>query len=320
MSAVQPWLFPDAAAAPTLRELADAVREAGVEALAGARTRADRARYQEVRVRSALAATRGMSFAWGLNPYRGCTHACVYCYARKYQRHLELDAGDDFSSTILVKTNLVSVLERELHRQSWARELVAVGTATDPYQPIEGHYRLTRRALEALVAAETPFSVVTKGPMILRDLDVLERAAMGAGCQVYMSVPSADDEACARLEPGTAPPAQRLRAVRVLADAGVDAGVLMMPLVPGITATAREVARTLEAIAAAGARFVGAGVARLDPGVREFFLSFLAREYPELTPGYRQLYPAGRTAAPRQYTARVRDGVDRHARRLGLRS
>src|SRR5215510_1893812 len=159
-------LIPEAVAHPTLREVADAVREAGLDGLPDATRRADDARYQEVRVRSALAQTIGMPFKWALNPYRGCTHACEYCYARKYQWHLELGAGDDFSSVILVKTNLPEALARELSRPTWAREAVAVGTATDPYQPIEGHYRITRRAIEVLTAAQTPFHIVTKGPLV----------------------------------------------------------------------------------------------------------------------------------------------------------
>src|SRR5678815_5264202 len=133
-------LFPELAPSPTLREVADAVKEAGINALPNAVRLADRARYQEVHVRSALTRAMGMPFAWALNPYRGCTHACEYCYARKYQWHLELGAGDDFSSVILVKTNLPELLARELARPSWVRDAVAVGTATDPYQPIEGHY------------------------------------------------------------------------------------------------------------------------------------------------------------------------------------
>jgi hypothetical protein len=157
---------------PTLRDVANTVRAAGVEGL-GAQQRADAARYQEVRVRSALANVKGMPFSWALNPYRGCTHACEYCYARKYQRHLELGAGDDFSSLILVKTNLAETLRRELARPGWTHENVAVGTATDPYQPIEGYYRITRRCLEVLTESGTPFSIVTKGPMIVRDADVL---------------------------------------------------------------------------------------------------------------------------------------------------
>jgi DNA repair photolyase len=314
---VQPWLLPDLAPAPTLRDVADAVREAGLEALPDARRRADKARYQEIRVRAALAETSGMSFRWGLNPYRGCTHACEYCYARKYQRHLELGAGDDFSSVIFVKRNLIDALRRELGRPGWTRELVAVGTATDPYQPIEGHYRLTRQALELLTEYRTPFSVVTKGPMVIRDIDVLERAAAGAGCQVYMSVPSVDEACWARLEPGTASPLQRLRAVGQLIDAGIDAGVLMMPLVPGLTTTPGSVERTLRAIAGAGARFVGANVAHFEAGVRDHFFAFLSREYPALLDGYARLYP--RAYAPAEYVARVKQLVGRAAARAGLR-
>src|SRR5262245_23468994 len=180
-----------------------------------------------------MAKTVGMPFKWALNPYRGCTHACEYCYARKYQRHLELGAGDDFSSMIFVKVNLPEVLRREVSSAKWPRESVAIGTATDPYQPIEGRYRLTRRSLEVLAAAGTPASIVTKGPMVVRDIDVLKELARTAACHVYVSLPSVDEEAWTRLEPGTAPPAQRLRAVQELCQAGVDAGVLMMPLVPG---------------------------------------------------------------------------------------
>jgi DNA repair photolyase len=279
---------------PTLRDVANAVREAGIDGLPDARRLADQARYQEVHVRSALARAVGMPFTWTLNPYRGCTHACEYCYARKYQRHLELGAGDEFSSVILVKTNLVETLRREVARPGWTRETVAVGTATDPYQPIEGHYRLTRQSLEVLAADRTPASIVTKGPMIVRDVDVLKTLTRQAGCRVYVSIPSVDEQAWSKLEPGTASPGQRLRAVRELSNAGIAAGVLMMPLVPGITTSRSSVARTLQAIADAGARFVGTCVARLDPGVREHFLGFLEREYPALVEGYGRLYTRSR--------------------------
>lgn len=300
-------LFADAVPAPTLRDVADAVRAAGVEALSGAQQRADQARYQEVHVRSAMAQSQGMPFKWALNPYRGCTHACEYCYARKYQRHLELGAGDDFSSVIFVKRNLPEVLRRELTRANWAHETVAVGTATDPYQPIEGHYRLTRRCLETLVQTRTPFSIVTKGPMVVRDADLLVEGSRHAGCQVYLSVPSVDEEAWARLEPGTAPPRQRLRAVRQLADAGVDAAVLMMPLVPGITTSRTAVRRTLEAISETGVRLAGSGVTHLEDGVRQHFFSFLEREYPHLLEGYRDLYRGA--YAPKSYVQKIKTMV-----------
>jgi DNA repair photolyase len=297
-------LWPGPPEAPTLRDVANLVRGGGAAALTSAERRADQARYQPVRVKSALARAHGMPFKWALNPYRGCTHACEYCYARKYQAHLELGAGDDFSTLIFVKENLPEVLRRELARPSWTREHVAVGTATDPYQPIEGRATITRRCLEALHASGTPFSVVTKGPMVVRDVDLLSQAARGAGCQVFLSVPTVDERAWASLEPGTAPPAQRLRAVRTLTDAGIDAGVLMMPLVPGITTTRAAVAQTLEAIHRAGARFVGANVAHLEEGVRSHFFAFLEREYPALVEGYTQLYR--KAYAPPDYVRQVK--------------
>jgi DNA repair photolyase len=255
-----------------------------------------------------------MPFHWALNPYRGCTHACEYCYARKYQRHLELDAGDAFSSVILVKTNLPQVLAREVARRSWDRSTVAIGSATDPYQPIEGHYRLTRQSISILAAAATPVSIITKGPMIVRDIDVLVDARNAAGCSVHMSVPSVDEEAWQKLEPGTASPAQRLRAVRQLTDAGIDAGVLMMPLVPGITTSRAKIEATLAAIRDSGARFIGANVARLDDGVREHFFGFLEREYPSLVDGYLRLY-TGRSA-PKRYVDAVKDVVREGRRRI----
>src|SRR6516164_3677438 len=166
-------LLPPVESKPSLWDVATAVKEAGIDGLPDARRRADEARYQEVHVKSAMTQAVGMPFRWALNPYRGCTHACEYCYARKYQQHLELGAGDEFSSVILVKTNLPEVLSKEVTRRTWAHETVAVGTATDPYQPIEGHYRLTRRAIEVLTASRTPFGITTKGPMVVRDIAVL---------------------------------------------------------------------------------------------------------------------------------------------------
>jgi DNA repair photolyase len=300
-------LLPELARSPSLRDVADAVKDAGIEGLPSARRRADQARYQEVAVRSAMAKTVGMPFKWALNPYRGCTHACEYCYARKYQRHLEMGTGDDFSSVILVKHNLPEVLQRELARPQWTHEHVAVGTATDPYQPIEGHYRLTRRCLDALIRSRTPFSVVTKGPMVVRDLDLLVEATKHAGCEVYLSVPSVDEDAWSRLEPGTASPRQRIRAVRQMSDAGVETGVLMMPLVPGLTTTRASIERTLRALADAGVRQVGANVARLDPGVKEHFFAFLSREYPHLLDGYRRLYPGAYVS--KAYASKVKETV-----------
>ncbi|RPH53774.1 MAG: radical SAM protein, partial [Acidobacteria bacterium] len=231
----KPLLFDLGQQKPTTREIALTVKHSGVEGLRDAVLRGDDARYQEVTCRSALNRVEGMPFRWTLNPYRGCTHGCHYCFARRYHNQFELGSGDDFATMIFVKANFPEVLEAELNRPSWRGELVALGTATDPYQPIEGHYRLTRRSLEALYAARTPVGIVTKGPMAVRDRDILSEFSKRARCTVYFSVPTVDEDAWRALEPGTSHPLQRLRAVRLLVDAGVRAGVLIAPIVPGIT-------------------------------------------------------------------------------------
>src|SRR5689334_3931676 len=217
---------------PTTRTIALQVREHGTGSLDQAQLRADAARYQEVTCRSALNRVQGMPFNWTLNPYRGCTHGCHYCFARRYHVQFEMNTDDEFASMILVKKNFVEVLRRELDRPTWTCDQVAFGTATDPYQPIEGHYRLTRRSLEVLARARTPIGLITKGPMVVRDKDVLLELTQAASCTVHMSVPTVDEDAWRTLEPGTAHPLQRLRAVRELADAGIHAGVLMAPIVP----------------------------------------------------------------------------------------
>ncbi len=303
---------------PTTREIALAVKHAGpAEALSSADHRADDATYQEVTCRSALNRVRGMPFGWTLNPYRGCTHGCHYCFARRYHTQFEMNADDQFASVILVKTNFVDVLAREIDRPSWGRERVAFGTATDPYQPIEGHYRLTRRSLEALARARTPVALITKGPMIVRDTDVLLTLSKAAGCTIYMSVPSIDEEAWRTLEPGVAPPLQRLRAVRELVNAGLHAGVLMAPIVPGFTSSRRKVEDTIKAIADHGARFAGCAVMRLEDGTRDHFFGFIERQFPSMLPGLRRLY--ARKEAPPAYRQEVHAMVRVLQDRYGLR-
>src|SRR5262245_48000630 len=185
-----PLLFDLGSRKPTTRDIANTVKAGGTAALTEAERRADDASYQEVTCRSALNRVQGMPFNWTLNPYRGCTHGCHYCFARRYHVQFEMNAGDEFASVILVKHNLVEVLVRELDRPTWTRELVALGTATDPYQPIEGRYKLTRRSIEALARGRTPVGLVTKGPMVVRDADVLLDLTRAAGCMVHMSVPT----------------------------------------------------------------------------------------------------------------------------------
>ena len=261
-----PLLFDLGGSGPTTRDIARTVKQGGSDALTEAERRADRARYQEVACRSALNAVKGMPFDWTLNPYRGCTHGCHYCYARRYHAQFELNADDEFASVILVKKNFVDVLTRELARPSWKGEYVAVGTATDCYQPIEGHYKLTRGAIAALLRARNPIGIVTKGPMVVRDRDLLVELSKVATATVYVSVPTVDEHAWALLEPGTAHPLQRLRAVRELVDAGINAGVLMNPIVPGFSSSRAKLERTVKAIADHGACFVACNVMYLQDG------------------------------------------------------
>jgi DNA repair photolyase len=312
-----PLLFDLGAVKPTTRDIANIVRDGGAAALTEAERRADAARYQEVTCRSALNAVKGMPFNWTLNPYRGCTHGCHYCFARRYHVQFEMDADDEFASVILVKQNFVEVLQRELDRPSWTREHVAFGTATDPYQPIEGHYRLTRRAIEALARGRTPMGLVTKGPMVVRDRDVLLDLARAAGATVYMSVPTVDEEAWRILEPGTAHPLQRLRAVRELVDAGINAGVLMAPIVPGFSSSMSKLEATVKAIADHGARFVGCNVMYLQDGTRTHFMKFIEREFPAMRPRFEKLY--SRKYPPDAYHKEVKAMVRLLQQRHGLK-
>src|SRR5437867_846402 len=253
---------------------------------------------------------------WTLNPYRGCTHACHYCFARRYHVQFEMDSDDEFASVILVKSNFVEVLARELDKPSWTREHVAFGTATDPYQPIEGHYKLTRRTIEALARGRTPAGIVTKGPMAVRDRDVLGELTRAAGCTVYMSVPTVDEDAWRVLEPGTAHPLQRLRAVRELVDAGINAGVLMAPIVPGFSSSRGKLERTIKAIADHGARFVGCNVMYLQEGTRTHFMRFIEREFPSMRPRFEKLY--SKKYPPDAYTKEVKAMVRVLQERYGV--
>jgi DNA repair photolyase len=231
-----------------------------------------------------------MPFNWTLNPYRGCTHGCHYCYARRYHTQFELGADDEFASIIFVKTNLVQVLRRELQRPGWTNESVAVGTATDCYQPIEGFYKLTRGALETFCDFATPASVVTKGPMVVRDRDVLMDLSAKTDVSVCVSVPCVDEDVWRALEPGTAHPFQRLRAVRELVDGGIHAGVLMSPIVPGLSSKPALLERTVKAIADHGARFVACNVMHLQDGTRDHFMRWLTQEHAGLVEAYERLY------------------------------
>ena len=182
-------------------------------------------------------------FDWSLNPYMGCVHRCTFCYVRAFERRADRPSDDRYGTSIRVKVNVADVLRRELARPSWARECVAIGAATDPYQPAEGRYRLTRACIEALGEARTPFSIITRGPMIVRDVDVLVEAARRASVSVTFSIPTLDEDVWRKTEPSTAHPRQRLRAVAKLVDAGIRTGVGMAPVLPGHLRSPRAAAR-----------------------------------------------------------------------------
>jgi DNA repair photolyase len=281
--------------------------------------------YREEPCRSALNRVKGMPFKWSLNPYMGCAHQCTFCYVRAFELRADRPFDDRYGSTIRVKTNVAEVLARELARSTWHGESVAVGAATDPYQPVEGRYRLTRACLEALAAASNPFSLITRGPMIVRDLGVLQEAAARAEVSVNFSIPTLDREVWRKTEPGTAPPRQRLRALKTLVDAGVRAGVGMAPILPGISDRPEQLAEVIRAAREAGATHLWANVLFLRPGTREHFLEHLARDWPEERERYERLY-AGRAylrgpeaEEPRRRVSelRARYGIaDRRAVRL----
>jgi DNA repair photolyase len=266
-----------------------------------------RPRYLEQPCKSALNRVKGMPFDWSLNPYMGCVHRCTFCYVRSFERRADRAADEGYGAAIRVKTNVVSVLERELSRPSWQQELVAVGAATDPYQPAEGYYRLTRGCLAALAAAQTPLSLVTRGPLIVRDVDVLQEASRRAAVDVNFSIPTLDVAVWRRTEPGTAPPRQRLRALRALVDAGIKAGVGMAPILPGISDRPEQLAEVVRAAREAGATHLWCNVLHLGPGTREHFLAHLARDWPEQLACYERLY--ARTYLDRRDAEPIRERV-----------
>jgi DNA repair photolyase len=273
--------------------------------------------YREQPCRNALNKVKGMGFGWSLNPYMGCAHRCTFCYVRAFERRADRPSDDRYGRSIRVKVNVAEVLRSELARSSWRREHVAIGAATDPYQPVEGRYRLTRACIETLAAARTPFHVITRGPMIVRDVDVLVEAAKRAEVSVTFSVPTLDEEIWRRTEPGTAPPRQRLRALARLVEAGIKAGVGMAPILPGISDRPELLAEVVREARAAGATGIWANLLYLKPGTREHFLAALGRDWPEQLDRYRSLY---RTAAylPKEETDPVRAKVAQLKRTYGI--
>jgi DNA repair photolyase len=274
--------------------------------------------YREEPCRSALNRVKGMRFDWSLNPYMGCVHRCTFCYVRAFELRADRPFDDRYGVSIRVKVNVADVLRRELARASWKREVVAIGAATDPYQPAEGRYRLTRACIQALAQASNPFSIITRGPMIVRDIDVLAEAARRADVSVTFSIPTLDEHVWHKTEPSTAHPRQRLKAVKALTDAGIRAGVGMAPILPGISDRPEQLAAVVRAAREAGACGIWTNVLFLKPGTREHFLENLARDWPEELQRYERLY--GRRAyLGKEHAEPIKGRVNALAREYGVR-
>ena len=267
-----------------------------------------RTEYRLEPCKSALNHVRGMAFRWSLNPYMGCVHRCTFCYVRHFEKRADRPSDARYGSSIRVKTNVAEVLRRELARPSWQRETVAIGAATDPYQPAEGRFRLTRGCLVELTAADTPFSIITRGPLIVRDVDVLQDASAAASVSVTFSIPTLDERVWRTTEPGTAPPRSRLAAIRRLADAGIDVGVGMAPILPGLSDRPEQLREVVRAARSAGARSIWANVVFLRPGTREHFLEALAQDWPAEVERYEELF-AGREYLPAAVAKPVKDEI-----------
>jgi DNA repair photolyase len=277
------------------------------------------ATFYEVHAKSVLNRVPGDSpmFGWTINPYRGCTHACVYCFARNTHTYLDLDSGHDFDAKIVVKVNAPQVLRRELAHPSWRREHVAMGTNVDCYQRAEGRYRLMPQIIAALAGAETPFSILTKGTLILRDLPALQEAAQRVAVGLSFSVGFVDEGLWRSVEPGTPSPLRRLEAVRALHESGLGAGVLMAPILPYLTDSPAQLRAAVAAIAQAGARSITPLVLHLRPGAREWYTAWLAEHHPGLLGRYRALYGRG-SYAPKRYQSEIAERVRGYARELGI--
>ena len=268
--------------------------------------------FHEVLCKSALnkvSQRSALPFGWTVNPMRGCSHACRYCFARPTHEYLDLDAGHDFDSQIVVKTNVATVLRQELRRRSWQRDPVALGTNTDPYQRAEGRYRLMPGIIGALAESGTPFSLLTKGTLLRRDLPLLVQSAQVVPVGVAVSLATIDDELHRSIEPGTPGPRARLELVRVLADAGFAVNVMVAPVIPYLTDDSAHLDGLLGAVAAAGGARATVLPLHLRGSTRGWFLQWLAEHHPALLRRYRQLYGRGAYVTP-EYSAWLRERIE----------
>ena len=277
-----------------------------------------RVEYRIEPCKSALTQVKGMPFRWSLNPYMGCAHRCTFCYVRHFEQRADRPSDASYGRSIRVKTNVAEVLRRQLARPTWQRETVSIGAATDPYQPAEGRFKLTRACLVELTAAWTPFSIITRGPLIVRDIDVLQDATARAEVGVYFSIPTLDERVWRTTEPGTAPPRSRLKAIRRLSEAGIDVGVGMAPILPGLSDRPEQLEEVVREARAAGARSIWANVVYLKPGTREHFLEALEEDWPEEAARYEQLF-ANRAYLPAAVANPIKEHVRETTRATPLR-
>ena len=277
--------------------------------------------FEEIQVKSVINKVNSplLPFRWTINPYRGCQHACVYCFARNTHTYLGYDAGKDFNQRIVVKVNAPEVLRTELQRPRWKRELIAMGTACDPYEPAEAKYFITRQMLQALRDFATPVGITTKSNLVLRDMDTLTELAQVADVTVNFSIATLNEDTWRRIEPGTPKPMKRLQAMERLSRAGIRTGVLLAPILPDITDSEENLEEVVREAAQHGAHFIAPNVLHLKPGSKEWFLPFLREAYPHLTPEYLRLYRRG-AYAPRAYTEQTIGLVQRLRERWGLMS
>jgi|SRR5215469_3366905 len=276
-----------------------------------------RPEYIEITCKSAVNRVQGMPYLkWSLNPYGGCVHRCRFCFAVQYRVIADQGTQQDFGTRLFIKTNFVEVLAKELQRPGLQGEHITLGTATDPYQPVEGRYKLTRGSLELLREHANPMSLLTKSPMVVRDVDLLAGITKTASAAIFFSITTVDLDLWPIVEPGTANPFHRLRAMRTLRQAGVTAGVMMAPILPGLTDSAASIEAVAEAAKEHEAASFTAVPLRLAPHVKEFYLGFIEDQYPELLPRYKRAYPG--THAPLDYRERLGERIERIRARYGF--
>ena len=271
----------------------------------------------EQQAKSVINAVAGMPFKWSINPYRGCYHQCRFCYARSTHTYLEQDGVGSWGSRIYVKVNAPAVVRSEVSARRWKHEHVAVGTATDPYQPLEGRYRVTRGILEALRDYDTPAGIITRSPLVVRDVDVLRGLAAGPGVSVSISVATLDAELAREIEPTVAPPMQRLRAIRMLAEAGITVNLALAPVLPGITDAPESIEAVVRAGREAGAAKIWHNTLHLHEAGRDSFFAYLRESRPELLARYAQLYRG--KYAPKVIAGEIDDRVNAARDRTPLR-